>query len=468
MPCVSTPHPNNEPLLTVKQLASRLGCSLDWIYQRTRPGAPDPLPFIPLGRRIMFLWSEIEVDLEYRRACRGTLGATNGIARVKGKEKRLTRKRFQTGSVRLRTDSAAPWWEGFYREDVRREDGGVVRKLRAVYLGREEDIPTKRLAMRKLAEKLAPINDPTYRPGSEITLAQFMPKYEELRLATKKRTTQLGYKVVIAKHITPAFGKRALSDISEEDVQRFLNRKALDVAWNTLRNIKWAFSAIFTAAIKFGYAKHNPVRAADLPPEPVSKQRELPTTEQLQQLMDALDEETQIMVWLDCITALRPSELLALRRSAIDFKKKCLWVREAVNHGDLHTPKYHRQSRPIRLADADLARLQEFMAKRPDDPADAWLFPSEAGNTPKEYVNVLHRKIQPKAKKLGLPHVTWRLLRHWHSTVLQDSGLPVRVAQERLGHSRPDTTLRHYSHVSISKADEAAQIVSGMFGNRPS
>jgi integrase len=209
-------------------------------------------------------------------------------------------------------------------------------------------------------------------------------------------------------------------------------------------------------------------RRPDLPPEPVVKQQELPTTEQLQQLMDALDEETQTMVTIDCLTALRPSELLALRRSAIDFARKCLWVREAVNHGDIHTPKYHHQSRPTRLADTDLERLRIFMAKRPDAHADDWLFPNESGTKPKEYANILRRKIQPKAKELGLPNVTWRLLRHWNSTVLQDSGVPVRVAMERLGHSRPETTLMHYSHVTISKADEAAQIVSTMFGNRAS
>ena len=277
MPCVQTPkHASNEPLLSVKQLAAQLGCSLDWIYKRVRQDAPDPLPFIPLGGRIKFRLTEIEADLEYRRACRGTLGGTNGIARVKGKEKSLTRKRFQTGSVRLRTDCTAPWWEGFYREDVRLSDGSVVRKQKTANLGLEEDVPTKRLAMRKLAEKLAPINDPAYRPGSEITLEQFMPKYEDLRLANKKGTTRHSYKVVFRKHIVPAFGKRLLSDISEEDVQRFINRKSLDVAWNTLKNIKWAFSAIFTAAIKYGYAKQNPVRATDLPPEPVVKQQELP------------------------------------------------------------------------------------------------------------------------------------------------------------------------------------------------
>ena len=229
-----------------------------------------------------------------------------------------------------------------------------------------------------------------------------------------------------------------------------------------MKNIKWAFSAVFTAAVKYGYAKSNPVRAADLPPEPIQRMAALPTAAQLQQLLDALDEETRMMVLLDCLTGLRPSELLALRRSAVDFKRRCLWVLEAVNHGDMHTPKYHRQNRPIRLADADLD-LRIFMAKRPEARDEDWLFPNKTGTAPKEYVNLLGRKIQPKAKELGLPHVTWRLLRHWHTTVLQDSGIPVKVAQERLGHSRPDILLKHYTHVSSAKVDEAAEAVSSVF-----
>jgi integrase len=90
------------------------------------------------------------------------------------------------------------------------------------------------------------------------------------------------------------------------------------------------------------------------------------------------------------------------------------------------------------------------------------------GSGPKEYRNVLRRSIQPKARELGLPNVTWRLLRHWHTTVLQDSGVPVKVAQERLGHSRPEITLRHYTHVTANKADEAALVMSAMFAPTPS
>lgn len=140
----------------------------------------------------------------------------------------------------------------------------------------------------------------------------------------------------------------------------------------------------------------------------------------------------------------------------------------AIDQRDLHTPKYHRVKRPIRISDADLERLKRFMAKRPDDGPDAWLFPASRGSGPKEYRNVLRRSIQPKARELGLPNVTWRLLRHWHTTVLQDSGVPVKVAQERLGHSRPEITLRHYTHVTANKADEAALVMSAMFAATPS
>ena len=161
MPCVESNNNTPEPYLSVKQLARIIGMSYDWMYERTRKHAPDPLPCTRLGRSLRFKWSEVQIDLESRRKSRdgGSLCSANGIAWVNRKEKTLTRKRFQTGSVRLRDDSSSSWWEGFFREDVRQADGSTVRKQRTVNLGKKADIPTKRLAERKLAEKLIAIND---------------------------------------------------------------------------------------------------------------------------------------------------------------------------------------------------------------------------------------------------------------------------------------------------------------------
>jgi hypothetical protein len=41
-------------LLSVHQLCARLGVSPDWVYERTKPDAPDPLPAVRLGTRLRF------------------------------------------------------------------------------------------------------------------------------------------------------------------------------------------------------------------------------------------------------------------------------------------------------------------------------------------------------------------------------------------------------------------------------
>jgi hypothetical protein len=147
--------------LKVKQLCDQYNVSRSWVYKRTRKGALDPLPVIRIGG----LKFDAELVRQYiaarqRPATGGTLSSSDGNARVNGKGYRsLTRRRFQTGSVRLREDRGSKWWEGFYREDVVDESGKIVRKRKSVNLGLLSDIPTKRSAQRQLGEILADIND---------------------------------------------------------------------------------------------------------------------------------------------------------------------------------------------------------------------------------------------------------------------------------------------------------------------
>lgn len=151
-------------------------------------------------------------------------------------------------------------------------------------------------------------------------------------------------------------------------MQRFLNRKLLKLSWNSVKNIKWAFSSVFTAAIKYRYVKHNPVHQAELPCKPVVPMKELPSAEQLQSLIEALDGEDKIMVWLDCITGARPSELLGLRLRSIDLTRKCIWIVEAVNNSRIQTPKFHRANRLIQLTEGDMEQLRRFLSARMQHP----------------------------------------------------------------------------------------------------
>jgi integrase len=43
--------------------------------------------------------------------------------------------------------------------------------------------------------------------------------------------------------------------------------------------------------------------------------------------------------------------------------------------------------------------------------------------------------------------VTWHQFRHIHSSLLNDLRVPVKIAQEQLGHASISTTLNIYTHV---------------------
>lgn len=78
----------------------------------------------------------------------------------------------------------------------------------------------------------------------------------------------------------------------------------------------------------------------------------------------------------------------------------------------------------------------------------------------------LSKVLARKATKAGLPRLTAHGLRHTSATLMLDTGVPAKVAAERLGHS--DTTLfsNLYSHVTPTmQRDAAIRIGAALFGS---
>lgn len=104
--------------------------------------------------------------------------------------------------------------------------------------------------------------------------------------------------------------------------------------------------------------------------------------------------------------------------------------------------EYHEVILPL------CGRQCQEVAARSQSKDEDWIFVNTHATAPFLADNVLERIIQPTVKKLGITHVTWHLLRHWHTTVLHDEGVSIKATQERLGHSRAETTMKHYIHLS--------------------
>jgi integrase/predicted DNA-binding transcriptional regulator AlpA len=443
-------------LLTARELCSLFGLSKSFVYQHTMEGAKHPLPVVRIGERaVRFDPDKISTYIRSRErhSPSASLRSFDGIVRPteRGDTNWLVNdfKSAQSSCVRIVVERIGRDAIGKTSDEA----GRTVRKRVGVKLGSLEEVPNKKVASQKLGSILNPINDVKHKPKKMTTFRGFIEKYRALKMANQKGTTVHGYETNIRAHYLPEFGDRELSDISAEDVQTFINQKRLEgKAHQTLKNLKWGLNSIFESAIKYGYISANPASRADLPPEEVKEDVELPTPEDIVCLIEELKEPYSTMVYLVSVSSIRPEEL-AFKWSDLNPGLCNLTIVRAMNKGQFHTPKYQKGKRIVRLTEADVDRLLS-LKRKVNAKDDDWMFPNriKKGGAklkpgPIWHEHILARHIQPVADRLGLPHITWRLLRHWGATQLVGDGVDVKVVQQRLGHSRASTTMNYYAHV---------------------
>jgi hypothetical protein len=99
----------------------------------------------------------------------------------------LARRLYQKGQILF--SKSRQLWLGRYREDTIRPDGSVIRARPQIVLGTKKELPTQRLAARKLDEILSRINDCAYQPTRIATVAEFATRWREEVLAKRKPST---------------------------------------------------------------------------------------------------------------------------------------------------------------------------------------------------------------------------------------------------------------------------------------
>jgi len=352
-------------------------------------------------------------------------------------------------------------WVARWREDVLCEDGKVGRILRSVVLGSVADLPTRRDAQVRLDEELRGVNQGTVRPESSMLLGTFAEEqWKTLVLPTLKLSTQHGYKTVLAKHLLPYWRDWRLRDIGRQDVQQWVaDRFRQKLGWQTVRNSWTLLSGILETAVEYGYLSMNPARGVKFPEKELKEAPVLFTAEDFVKLLEQLDEPYRTMARLIALTGLRIGELLAVRWRCLDLEIGTLSVRESVYEGKFQSPKTRKSRRTMPLGPQIIVWLREHRLRAKRTESDDLVFGNRKGQPLRES-KLLRNVLQPAAERAGLGRVTWHQFRHIHSSLLNDLRVPVKIAQEQLGHSSISTTLNIYTHVvdaSHRKAIEALE-----------
>ncbi len=323
------------------------------------------------------------------------------------------------------------------------------------------------------------------RPGSRVlTINDLLDLYldgidADARLSPK---TRFDYRHYSDHYVRPLLGAMKVRDLAPDAVvawQRALTKgggvkNGKPLAANTVRLARSPLSGALKLALQMGVIAVSPVASVPRP----RAQRSIPRhwgPEQAREFLDLMEGDRTYPVWAFLLgSGLRIGELVWLRWSNVDLARRQVHIVEfasALGHGLVaSTGKSRDAVRSIDLDDGLVGVLQLQRATQVKEALAAtdyvrsdFVFTKPGGSS--YHPQFLSRTIAQFSDELGLPRLTAHGLRHTSATLMLASGVPPKVAAERLGHADPSLFTNLYSHVTPTmQRDAADKIGSMLFG----
>lgn len=358
------------------------------------------------------------------------------------------------GSVRQKGNR---WYYRFY------EEGKLIERTGG---------NTKEEALKALNEELNRQYKGYSRP-EEIRLSEYLDMWLEDYIKDEKSlNTYDKYKGAIKNRITPCIGDIRLCDlkvIHVEKLLRLLRKNGL--GGTTVQKYYGVLNSALNRAVKLQMIIENPCKYVDTPKRDKYKANIL-TLDEFKLIYNNLknnDHEDYIFrLALDVSieTGLRRGEMCGLSWDSINFDDATIEIDKALirieNYYTISKLKTEGSYRTIPISNELLEKLRyhkirqkenklkygEFYIKPVFDKKNYdLLFRWENGEyiIPSTFLQRLKRLC--KYNKID-KNIRWHDLRHTNATYLLESGVNIKVVQDRLGHSLMQTTADTYSHVT--------------------
>lgn len=399
---------------------------------------------------------------------RATLAADAGTSGRITERRTVIRRRFQNGCLTIK-GKGQKMWVARWRETVLQSDNSLSKVLRSKVLGPVSQI-SKSEARNLLANCLRSTNQGKRRPLATMTFEQFTrEKWEPLALPTIKPATARYYRFQLHRHLLPTFGPLRLSEFDREALQAFVvGKKQQGFSSSTLHGLRTSLSKILGQAVAWRYMDENLARGLSIGERVPKRESVFLSPRDALRLIEALPEPCRTVVIVAVLTGLRIGEIAALRWGRVDFFRDVIQVKETYSEdASFGTPKTRSSVRDVPMSGPVRSALLAHRHRCKNLDGAGLVFTSNVG-TPIGPKNLANRVLRPTCGKVGLRPISWHVLRHTHATWLSESGATIRAAQDILGQSDVETTLRIYTHsVPESKQRAVANVAALLFPSVP-
>lgn len=291
--------------------------------------------------------------------------------------------------------------------------------------------------------------------------------------------TRHDYRIYAGTYVRPWLGAHKIRDVTPDAIvtwQRKLTKgggtkNAKPLAPNTIRLARAPLAGAFKLAVANGLIVVNPLTIA---PQPKAR-RSVPShwsPEQALEFLSLMEGDRTYPIWAFLLgSGLRIGELVWLRWPNVDLKTGKARVVEFATYLGYDLVASDGKSRDaVRTIDLDsglvavLKRQRKLQAEE-RLAAESYLeseyvFTKASGGH--YHPQYLSRMLGKLTGELDLPRLTAHGLRHTCATLMLATGVPPKIAAERLGHADPTLFTNLYSHVTPTMQRQAAEAIGAV------
>jgi integrase len=362
------------------------------------------------------------------------------------------------------TTKSGAWIGHFSRWVTDARTGEKTRRQRAFKIGPSS--MKKTTAREKLRDRM--VAELGLTADNRVTLGWFAehrwkPTRESMWRDSTKQTNE-----ELLKIITGRFGSTALEDMDAVEMQSWLAALAKDRSGSAVKHLRTFLKAILHEAVEQNYLLRNPARALRVPKLKAVTRVHL-TIPQVKALLKATvpwHSRENALLSLILTTALRPSELLALRWRCLDFKKEkaTLTIEETAYRGKLRpytktTEEGAVERITLPIPEAAVAALLKWYSITWHKGEDDFVFSTDSGCFFwKE--NYQRRVLTPLADTAGISKVNFQILRRTVATHMQHLG-STKDIQTIMRHKKAETAAQHYVQVIDESVKATTERLAG-------
>jgi len=297
------------------------------------------------------------------------------------------------------------------------------------------------------------------------------------RLAPK---TRFDYRRNADAYVRPWLGHRRVMELGPEVIlawQRELTKAGAvksgrPLAANSVRLARASLAGAVKLAVERALLRVNPLPSVPRP-KPDRKVPRHWTPEQARAFFRSQEDDRLYALWAFLLgSGLRIGELVWLRWENVDLKSRRIRVVEFASAlGWKLVASVGKSRTAVRTIDLDdelvavlrhQAELQRLEGNTCEYAASTFVFTKPRGGS--YHPQHLSKMLADRTVAAGLPRLTAHGLRHTSATLMLDSGVPAKVAAERLGHADATLFTNLYSHATpTTQRDAAARIGAVLF-----